>query len=272
MRWPIVRERDGRALRVGPGTVLRAAVADGRALRIDVAGRGGRSCWARRTAAWTSFPWARRSGPAGWARTTVSSRSRSARMGVGPSPLPATPSTRTFCIWDVAGGVRVRRFPTGGDYPAATFSPDGRTLVTGVRTRFSFWDVGSWELKTSLPRGPRSLAGLIAFTRDGGLLALSQGRHQIQLHDAATLRRLATLETPAGPANLVGLSLSPDGTRLAATTDYNVVALWDLRRLRQELAALDLDWEMPPYPASGQDAEPAEALTAEVLPAAKSPR
>ena len=80
------------------------------------------------------------------------------------------------------------------------------------------------------------------------MLALGQGRNRIQLYDAGTLplRHLATLETP-GPASLTGLSLSPAGTRLAATTDYNVIALWDLRRLRQELAALDLDWEMPPY-------------------------
>ena len=41
MRWPIVREREGRALRVGPGTVLRTAAGDGRELRIDIAGRGG---------------------------------------------------------------------------------------------------------------------------------------------------------------------------------------------------------------------------------------
>jgi hypothetical protein len=50
------------------------------------------------------------------------------------------------------------------------------------------------------------------------------------------------------------------------------VVLWDLRRLREGLAALDLDWEMPSYPSSGRDTETAEALTAEVLPAAKSRR
>jgi hypothetical protein len=104
------------------------------------------------------------------------------------------------------------------------------------------------------------------------LLALSQGRNRIDLHDAATLRRLATLETLAGPANLTGVCLSPDGTRLAATTDYNVLGVWNLRRLRRELAALDYDWEMPSYPSLGQDAEPPEAPTAEVLPAAKSTR
>jgi WD40 repeat protein len=106
--------------------------------------------------------------------------------------------------------------------------------------------VGSWELRDRLPRDPRSLFSLVSFTRDGGLLALGQGRNRIDLHDAASRRHLATLETPPGPASLTGLCLSPDGTRLAATTDYNLIALWDLRQLRQELAALGLDWDVPP--------------------------
>ena len=72
------------------------------------------------------------------------------------------------------------------------------------------------------------------------------------------------------PANLVGLSLSPDGTRLAAPTEYNVIARWDLRRLRQELAALDLDWDMLPYPPAGDGAHPVPPLDVEVLPAGKS--
>jgi WD40 repeat protein len=271
MRWPIVRERDGRALLIGAGTVMQTAAADGEHLRIDVASRGESLLLGAEDGGLDIIPLA---GPERARRLGTHDRlfavaiSPDGRWAVSAAGYP----DQDFCIWDVAGGVRVRRFPSGGDYPGATFSPDGRTLVTSVRTRFSFWDVGSWELKASLPRAPRSLAGLVAFTRDGGLLALSQGRNQIQLHDAATLRRLATLETPAGPANLVGVSLSPDGTRLVATTDCNVVVLWDLRRLRTELAALGLDWEMPPYPPSGKDAEPAETLTAEVLPAAKGPR
>ena len=71
---------------------------------------------------------------------------------------------------------------------------------------------------------------------------------------------------------MTGICLSPDGTRLAAVTDARVIALWNLRRLRQELAVLDLDWEMPPYPPSGQGTEPVEPLTAEVLPVSASPR
>jgi WD40 repeat protein len=164
-----------------------------------------------------------------------------------------------FCIWDVARGTFVRRLPHQGEYPGATFSPDGRFLVTGVRTDFCFWEIGSWQRKAQLPRDRRSLFSQVAFTPDGRLLALPQGRNRIHLHDAATLRHLATLETP-GPASLTGLSLSPDGTRLAAATDYDLIALWDLRRLRQELAVLDLDWEMPPYPPPVHDAEPVRDL------------
>jgi serine/threonine protein kinase/WD40 repeat protein len=269
MRWPIVGERDGRVLCIGPGTVLRETTADGRALRIDVASRGGSLLLGAEDGGVDIIPLAaperaRRLGTHD--HLFAVAISPDGRWAISAAGYP----DEDFCVWDIARGVRVRRFPSGGDYPAATFSPDGRTLVTSVRTRFSFWDVGSWEAKASIPRAPRSLEGLVRFTRDGSLLALSQGRHQIQLHDAATLRRLATLETPAGPANVVGLSLSPDGTRLAVATDYNVVVLWDLRRLREELSALDLDWEMPPYPPSGSAAESAEPLTAEVIPASTS--
>jgi hypothetical protein len=57
----------------------------------------------------------------------------------------------------------------------------------------------------------------------------------------------------------------PDGTRLAATTDYNVLVLWNLRRIREELAALGLDWEMPPHPSSGRAAEAMEPLFKKLL-------
>jgi WD40 repeat protein len=269
MRWPIVPERDGRSLRVGPGTVLRASDADGRSLRIDVAGTGQSLLLA--------------AGDGGVDLVPLADPGKVRRLGIhdglfgivlspdGRWAVSAALRAEPVSIWDVARGTLVRPLPHSGEYPGATFSPDSRTLVTGVRTEFCFWEVGSWTLKARLPRSPRSLYSQVAFTRDGRLLALGQGRNRIELYDAATLRRLAALEIP-GPASLSGVSLSPDGTRLAATTEDNLIALWDLRRIRQELATLDLDWEMPPYPPSGHAAEPVEALTAEVLNAPTSPR
>jgi mono/diheme cytochrome c family protein len=67
-----------------------------------------------------------------------------------------------------------------------------------------------------------------------------------------------------GPANLIGLSLSPDGTRLEATTNYDAIAPWDLRRLREGLTALDFGWAMLRYPSAGHAGEPVQTLTVEV--------
>jgi serine/threonine protein kinase/WD40 repeat protein len=273
--WPIVPGRDAPVRHVGPGTLLRATTANSRSLRIDIAGTGKSLLLGAGDGGVDLIPLAE-PGPArrlgthdGLFGVALSPDGRWAvtagRQGDADRPEDA------IRIWDVARGTLVRCLPHEGEYPGAVFSPDGRWLVTGVRSAFSFWEVGSWELKARLPREPRSLFCSVAFARDGGLLALAQDRNRIQLHDAATLRRLATLETP-GPVDLSGLSLSPDGTRLAATTQQGVVALWDLQRLRQELAALDLDWEMPPYLHPESNSTPVAPLSVEVLPADTAPR
>jgi WD40 repeat protein len=275
MAWPIVPGRDAPVFHVGPGTVRHPTTADSRSLRIDTA-RSGESLLLG-------------TGNGGVDLVSLAEPGRARRLGThdGLFEVALSPDGRwavtagrqgdadrpedAIRIWDVADGTLVRRLSHEGEYPGAAFSPDGRWLVTGVRSAFFFWEVGSWELKARLPRDPRSLYCSVAFARDGGLLALAQDRNRIHLHAAATLRQLATLEAP-GPVDLTGLSLSPDGTRLAASTQQDMVALWDLRRLRQELAALDLDWEMPPYPPAEPAAESAGALTVEVLAAPNPPR
>jgi tetratricopeptide (TPR) repeat protein len=54
------------------------------------------------------------------------------------------------------------------------------------------------------------------------------------------------------------MSFSPDGDLLAASTYNHYVHLWNLRALRSRLAAMGLDWELPPYPEPPQ---PAETIT-----------
>jgi WD40 repeat protein len=167
----------------------------------------------------------------------------------------------------------VRQLPheSEGRYCLATFSPDGRHLVTNNRGEFRFWDVGSWELAQRLPRHLRSLYGHAAFAVDSRLLAVAHARDQILLCDAATGQHLATLETP-GRKDLTGLTLSPDGSRLAMATTDDVLGLWDLRRLREQLAALGLDWETPPYPVAEPGAQTSQAPAVEVvLPVNNSP-
>jgi serine/threonine protein kinase len=269
MEWPIVPERDGQALRIGPGTVVRPTSAHSQSLRINVAGKGD---WLLLGAGDGGLDLVLLAGPGGARRLgtqhglsclALSPDSRWA-ASIGPTGDPVT-GEESIRIWDVSQGAVVRSFPLPpGQHPTAAFSPDGHWLVTGTRSEYCFRAVGSWERKVQLPREPRSIGCHVAFSCDGQLLALGQGFNRIDLRDAATLRHLATLELP-GRANLTGLSLSPDGSRLAAAINWKLIALWDLRRLRQELAALDLDWELPPYPAAGHAAEPVQALTVEIL-------
>jgi WD40 repeat protein len=271
MQWPIVPDRQRQALRVGPGTLLRATTADTLSLRIDVAAREESLLLG--------------AGDGGVDLVPLAAPEKARRLGThdGLFGVALSPDGRwaasvggpddTVCVWDVARGTLARRLPHGcNNWCAATFSPDGRWLVTNVRSDFVFREVGSWEVKRRLPRHLRSLEGYVAFAGDGRLLALASARNLVDLYDAATWQHLATLETP-GQKDLTGLALSPDGSRLALTTADGVLGLWDLRRLRQELAALGLDWEMPPYPPpAGNDASPVAFLEVEVLPAGKAPR
>jgi serine/threonine protein kinase/WD40 repeat protein len=269
-QWPIVPNGQGPALRVCPGQPLwsTTAAADSLRARIDRAGR------------WLILAENARDVnllPLDGSGKAHRLGSHEGLCGVALSPDGAWAASAggpddTVCVWDVARGTLARRLPHGrNNYCAVTFSPDGRWLVTNVRSEFLVWEVGSWELKHRLPRHLRSLEGYVAFADDGRLLALASARNVVELYDPATWRHLATVKTP-GRKDLTGLALSPDGSRLAATTADEALALWDLRRLRQELAALGLDWEMTPYPPAEPVAEAAWALTVEVLPAATGSR
>jgi hypothetical protein len=98
-------------------------------------------------------------------------------------------------------------------------------------------------------------------------MARTIGGNRIQLLETATERPLATLEAPG--VSVTGLfAFSPDGTRLAAR--YLDVQLWDLRLIRQELAQMGLDWDMPPYPPVEKGAATGP-VTLKVEPDSSSP-
>ena len=153
------------------------------------------------------------------------------------------PNTR---LWDAQTGRLIRQLPTLNS-TFVTFTPDGRWLVTGAPDEYCFWSV---ETGASGLRIPRAQAGTIwgpmAFTRDGKVMAIAHSRWLVQLVETATGREVAALEQPDA-RTLAWLAFSPDGTQLAVASD--VVHVWDLRQLREELAALKLDWDQPPFPA-----------------------
>jgi WD40 repeat protein len=148
-------------------------------------------------------------------------------------------------VWDAQRGNRVHRFPVGGDASVA-FSPDGRWLVASPAEGYRFWEVGSWRPGPHL-RSDSERWGPMAFTRDGQVLAIAYSPRLVKLISAESGREFATLE-PASPRSIAWLCFSPDGSQLAVASDTHRIQLWDLRLIREQLAAMRLDWDLPPYP------------------------
>ena len=108
--------------------------------------------------------------------------------------------------------------------------------------------MGTWDLDRRIEHERSGGASLPpVFTSDGRMMALGIAPDQVLLADAATGRELARLTTlqPADPEPLV---FSPDATKLVAGTRQKTVLIWDLRRIRDQLAPMGLDWDAPPYP------------------------
>ena len=158
-------------------------------------------------------------------------------------------SSQLMKLWRSDTGRLEKEFPPG--VSSAQFSPDGRRFAT-AGDRLRFWEVGSREEKTLPGSGGRVAAGAVAFSTDGKLISLEPGGHVV-LVDAATGRDLARIQGPSRE-NLRSTTFSPDGTLFAGVADFRSIHVWDLRAVRRELAAIGLDWDLPPYPPAPETA------------------
>jgi WD40 repeat protein len=147
-------------------------------------------------------------------------------------------------VWELAS--RKVIFETPAPSPAVvTFNPDGHWLLVGG-ANYEFWETSSWKRKRIIARtGPETSPAPMAFSRDGSMLAIAPRQNAIQLLDAATGVLLANLESPQA-ANISCLRFSPDNGKLFALQWDQQVQVWDLRRTREELRRLNLDWTAPP--------------------------
>jgi WD40 repeat protein len=163
---------------------------------------------------------------------------------------------------DGGNGVRIWRADSGrlekelliGDADVA-FSPDSRWLYTATSRlaprgpEVRAWRVGTWEADRGLALDrPSSSPDGLAASPDGRAVAVRVFNDTVRLLDAASFVEIGTLTAPE--IGLIGpLRFSPDSGMLVFGASH-LVHLWDLRRLRRELAAVGLDWSAPPYPAA----------------------
>ncbi len=157
-------------------------------------------------------------------------------------------SRQALSIIDTSSGEVVRELPQPGALGCA-FSIGRDRLLVNAPDGCSFWDLGTRSVVHRLGPVP-GLAGRrrpAAFSSDGLTAALVQPDGSILLANASTGAALAALEAPA-PAVVNWVCFSRDGTKLVVVGFHNV-RIWDVRRIRSQLADLGLDWPGPPAPA-----------------------
>jgi tetratricopeptide (TPR) repeat protein/WD40 repeat protein len=266
-RWPIRPDPDGgaEALRVGPPELLQEAASGG--------GEWYNASWLpdHRTLAMIDNPSAHvllvdttRPRQASIRVRALSSGSNHRMTSIAISPDGRWAATggwreRGIYVWDLPQRRREQVLPPsdgqGDSQTIVDFSPDGRWLVScshnGIAPGYYVWEVGTWKrgpvVSKSLPSG----WGAPVFSADGRLVALSVSSQQIRLAETTTFRPLTHLRT-LQPLGAKPLAFSPDGTKLLAATNRKTALMWDLRRIRQRLGPMDVDWEQPSFPPEGE--------------------
>jgi Flp pilus assembly protein TadD len=141
-------------------------------------------------------------------------------------------------IWQAASGQEVMKLRVPAQC-TPTFSPDGRWLLTnagGCR----LWQVGAWT------EGPMIGGPWGCFSPNGRLLAVEDSPGAIRLVETDTGAEVVRLESPE-QSRLPPECFTPDGARLIAWGHgTGSLHVWNLRALRDGLAALDLDLDAPP--------------------------
>jgi tetratricopeptide (TPR) repeat protein len=191
-----------------------------------------------------------------------------------------SPDAQWFAVGNWQGAkARVWNAKTGRlakTLPAATsatgyFSPDSKWLIVTTGDEYRFWDTANWQAGPVIPRlNAGGMPGHVAYTPDGNMLAISHTRSIIKLLDASTLEEIATLEAPH-PRDLSDLYFSDDSSQLAAASPTQAIQIWDLRLIRRQLAAMDLDWNLPPYPPPPPSGKPLR-VHADLGPLADQPK
>lgn len=147
-------------------------------------------------------------------------------------------------IWDAQTAKPVRQLGLKGAL-LATFTPDGRHLITRDTAEYCVWNVGSWTKVTAWPADTTSLAARMRFSPDGQFLAVLQGNDRIQFVRLADWTEAVTLIGPL-PLDVTDMTWNAAGDRFYLVTREGQVREWNLASLRQQLGAMKLDWDSVP--------------------------
>jgi len=147
--------------------------------------------------------------------------------------------SRTVCVWELATGKLLHRFPGNYDQQNIALSADGKLVAIGQKKAIVLWDLASGEEFRRL-----ALADMhsLAFSPDGKTLAAAGYDAEIHLWDFTSGKEISKIRWPLQnePAGLAVLAFTPDGRTLIAGGIFgSKIRLWDVAsgKQRHELDA-----------------------------------
>ena len=163
--------------------------------------------------------------------------------------LASASGDETVCLWDLATGSVIRRWPAF--YPVSVaFSPDGQLVASASVNVVQLWDVATGTAMTVAGDLRQASRPKVRFSPDGSLLAVA-GTH-VDCVDVATRQLLPARDNDGYVSDCV--AFSPDGTLIASGYEHfqtnlyehavviRDAATWTIRRhipkCRQSVTAL----------------------------------
>jgi WD40 repeat protein len=132
-------------------------------------------------------------------------------------------------ITDVRTGAHVASFEHPTSVSSASFSRDGKRLVTGAYDGIArIWDIASRKTILSLAGHARAVTS-VAFSPDGGRIVTGDQLGALRIWDAARGQLLASL--PGHGSEIRNVTFSHDGSLLVSVGEapgHGVVRLWDV--------------------------------------------
>jgi WD40 repeat protein len=130
-------------------------------------------------------------------------------------------------VYDATTGKVIREFPQPAWVTAASFSPDGKTLLTGGADGHArLWDVATGQ--PAIPEVSVSDSVLaVAFTHDGRFFATGSGNGVTRIWDAHTGEFTGRAFTQRGWVRQ--LRFSPDDSILVSAGEEKAARVWDVK-------------------------------------------
>jgi WD40 repeat protein len=158
-----------------------------------------------------------------------------------------TDGGRGVRVWDLASGAIAHDLPVPGS-ASVDFHHDqvtGRSwLAASGGSEYTFWDTATWEREQGIPAQLGKVHGAISFSPRMPVFAVSEGGW-LKVYGLPDFQVLLSPEFSSQDP----MAFSPGGFILVTADRRTHLYLWDLRLLRSSLRLLDLDLELPPFPA-----------------------